>query len=170
MVSTILLSESGSLEGQETCLYWTQLGETTIVMSKGIINILKNDSALTTLLGSADKVRTGFVAQEVTKPYVIVDVEDVEPTNSFDAASDLDFVRLTVYSVADRFYTNANGSGASEIGDAVRTAIDYVAAGTYNGEAIKRCTFERSVGMAEDRMANNVQITREDEYLVTIQI
>ena len=39
-------------------------------MSKAIINILKNDAALTALLGSNTKVRLGFIAQELKKPYV----------------------------------------------------------------------------------------------------
>jgi hypothetical protein len=137
-------------------------------MSKAIVNILKNDSALTTLLGSNDKIRTNTIAQSVKKPYVIVDIEDSNPTNTFREPSDLDFVRLTISSVADRAYTNANGVGVTEIAAAVRTAIDYVAAGTYNGETIARCTFQRSGYMHEDRMANNVQFTKEDEYLVTI--
>ena len=137
-------------------------------MSKAIVNILKNDSALTTLLGSSDKIRTSFIAQTIKKPYVVVDIEDSNPTNTFREASDLDFLRLTISSVADRAYTNSDGVGATEIAAAVRTAIDYVAAGTYNGETISRCTFQRSGYMHEDRMANNVQITKEDEYLVTI--
>lgn len=138
-------------------------------MSRAIVNILKNDAALTALLGSNTKVRTGTVAQGVEKPYVIVDIEDSDPTNSFDAASDLDFVRLTISSVSDRYYTNDNGVGTTEIAKAVRNAIDFVSAGTYGGETITRCTFERSGFIHEDRLSNNVQITKEDEYLVSVR-
>ena len=139
-------------------------------MSKAIINILKNDAALTALLGSNTKVRLGFIAQELKKPYVIVDIEDSTPTNTFDAGSDLDFTSLTVFSVSDRTYSNANGVGADEISKAVRAAIDYVAKGTYGGETISRCRFQRSGGIREDRIANNVQVTKEDEYLISVEL
>jgi len=139
-------------------------------MSKAIVNILKNDAALTALLGSNTKVRLGFIAQELKKPYVVVDIEDSTPTNTFDAGSDLDFTSLTVFSVSDRTYSNANGVGADEISKAVRAAIDYVAAGTYGGETITRCTFQRSSGVREDRLANNVQVTKTDDYLVSIRL
>lgn len=129
---------------------------------------MKNDAALIALLGSANKVRSGTVGQGVKKPYVVVDVEDSIPTNTFDAGSDLDFTSITIFSVSDRAYSNSNGVGVDEISKAVRTALDYVSAGTYNGETIARCTFQRSGSMQEDRIANNVQVTKEDEYLVSI--
>lgn len=136
---------------------------------RSIINILQNDSALVALLGDANQIGMNFIKQGKKTPYVVVDVEDRTTTNTFREASDLDFVRFTVFSVADRSYTNGSVIGADEIGKAVRNAIDYVAAGTYDGETITRCTLERGGQMQEDRIANKTQITREDEYLLSVR-
>lgn len=138
-------------------------------MSKAVLNILKNNSALMTLLGNSDKVRMAIASQGQKPPYVAIDVEDVEPTNTFDAPSDLDFVRLMISSVSSRPYTNTEGVGAKEVSEAVRNALDYVAAGTYGGEQITRCTYERGSGPFEDRIANGVRITVDDEYLVSVR-
>jgi len=136
---------------------------------RSIVNILKNDATLVALLGSADRVRTNYASQTQKTPFVIVDLEDSIPTNTFRTASDLDFERLVISSVADRAFTSGSEVGADEIGVAVRNAIDYVAAGTYDGEVLLRCTYERGSGMTEDRIANKPQITRTDEYLISIR-
>lgn len=138
-------------------------------MSKAIVTILKANSALTTLLGSSDKVRMNIASQSQKVPYVVVDIEDVQPTNTFRASSDLDFMRFTVSSVSDRPYTDATRVGAYEVSQAVRNALDYVAAGTYGGSVVTRCTFERSAGMQEDRLANGVRITVDDEYILSVR-
>lgn len=130
---------------------------------------MKNDAALTTLLGSSDKVRMNVAGQAQKVPYVVVDVEDIQPTNTFRAASDLDFVRITVNSVSDRPYTDANRVGAYEVSQAVRTALDYVAAGSYDGETITRCTYERGAGIQEDRIANGIRISVDDEYILSVR-
>ena len=136
---------------------------------RSIINILQNDSTLVSLLGGANKIGMNVIGQTTKTPYVVVDVEDRNPTNSFDSDGNLDFVRFTVFSVADITFTSGSVVGADEIGNAVRSAINYVAAGTYDGETIDRCTLERGGQMQEDRIANKPQITREDEYLLIVR-
>lgn len=136
---------------------------------RSIINILQNDATLVALLGNANQIGMNIIEQGKKTPYVVVDVEDSQPTNTFREASDLDFVHFTVFSVADRPFTNGAVVGADEVGKAVRTALDYVAAGTYDGEVITRCTFERGGRIQEDRIANKMQITREDEYLLSVR-
>lgn len=138
-------------------------------MSKAIITILKADATLTTLLGSSDKVRMNVASQTQKVPYVVVDIEDVEPTNAFREASDLDFVRFTVSCVSDRPYTDATRAGAYEVSQAVRNALDYVSAGTYGGDVITRCTFERGGGMQEDRLSDGLRITVDDEYKLSLR-
>ena len=141
---------------------------------RSIINILENDAALTALIG-ANKVGMNIISQSVKTPYVVVDVEDSESTNSFDAPSDLDFVRLTVFSVGERPFTDSDDAtaiGADEVAKSVRAAIDLgnAIAGTYDGETITRCTHERMGGIHEDRVANKTQITRTDEYLLSVRV
>lgn len=138
-------------------------------MSKAIGTILKANAALTTILGSSNKVRMNIASQSQKIPYVVIDIEDTDPTNTFRDASDLDFMRFTVSSVSDRPYTDATRAGAYEVSKAVRNALDYVTAGTYGGDTITRCTFERSGGMIEDRLANGVRITVDDEYILSLR-
>lgn len=138
-------------------------------MSKAVLNILKNNATLTTVLGSSAKVRMNVASQTQKVPYVVLEVEDVQPTNTFKEASDLDFVRFTISSVSDRPYTDATRVGAYEVAQAVRNALDYVAAGTYDGETITRCTYERGAGIQEDRLANGLRITVDDEYILSVR-
>ena len=136
---------------------------------RSIIYILQNNAALTNLLGGATKIGMNTIGQTTKTPYVVVDVEDRTTTNTFDSDGGLDFVRITVSCVADLSFTSGSVVGADEIGNAVRTAINYVAAGTYDGEVLNRCTLERSLSMQENRTANKPSVTREDEYLAIIQ-
>jgi hypothetical protein len=136
---------------------------------RSIIYILQNDSTLVSLLGGANKIGMNVIGQTVKTPYVVVDVEDTTPTNSFEKDARVDYVRFTVYSVGDITFTSGSIVGADEIGDAVRNAINYVAAGTYDGETIARCTLERGGKIQEDRIANKPQITREDDYMLIVR-
>ena len=136
---------------------------------RSIINILQNNTALTTLIGGADKIGINIIGQTVKTPYVTVDAEERTPTNAFDQDAKLDYVRFTVHSVADLTFTSGSIVGADEIGNAVRNAINYVSPGTYDGETIARCTIQRGGQMQEDRISNKPQITREDDYLVLIR-
>lgn len=137
---------------------------------RSIMNILENDSALTTLIG-ANKVGMGDVPQGTKAPFVVVEVEDSESTNTFDAVSDLDFVRFTVFSVADRPFTYTKTVGAEEVAKAVRAALDLgnSIAGTYDGEAITRCTHERMGGFFSSQRANKAQYERLDEYRLSVR-
>jgi hypothetical protein len=136
---------------------------------RSIINILQNDLSLTTLIGGSTKIGANLIGQTKKAPYVVVDLEDTEVTNTFRSSSGVDFERLIITSVADLTFTSGSIVGADEVSNAVKAALNYVAAGTYDGETITRCTFQRGGRMSEDRMANKPQISKEDEYLLTVR-
>ena len=133
---------------------------------------MQNDVNLTTLLGGSDKIGINVIGHSKKTPYVVVDVEERTPSNTFRTASELDFVRFTVYSVADLSFSSGYVVGADDVGQAVRAAIDKAngIAGTYDGETITRCVLVRGGQMQEDRIANKPQITREDEYELSVRI
>lgn len=134
---------------------------------RSIINILQNNTALTTLLGGSSKIGMNLIGQGVKAPYVTVDQEDGLPTNSFDKDGNLDFIRFTVESVADLSFTSGSIVGADEVGRAVRAALNYVTPGTYDSEVVERVQIERIGQLQEDRISNKPQITKEDEYMLT---
>ena len=134
---------------------------------RSIINILQNDSALVALLGSANKIGMNVIGQTTLTPYVVVDQEDGNPTNSFDKDGELDFIRFTVESVAALSFTSGSVVGADEVGRAVRSALNYVTPGTYDSEVVERIQIERIGQLQEDRTANKPQVTKEDEYMLT---
>ena len=136
---------------------------------RSIINILQNDSALVSLLGGANKIGMDLIDQTTLTPYVVLGVEDVDNTNTFREPSDLNFVRFTVFSVAALSFTSGSVVGAEQIGVAVMNAINFVAAGTYDGETITRCTWERGGPTSNSGLANNPKITKEDEYLLSVR-
>lgn len=138
---------------------------------RSVINILQNDTNLTNLIGGANKIGMNLIGQTIKTPYVVVDVEERTPTTAFREPSDLDFVRFTVFSVADLTFSYGSVVGADEVGKAVRAALDKAnaIAGTYDGETITRCVLERGGQIQEDRIANKPQITREDEYILSVR-
>ena len=113
-----------------------------------------------------------LIDQTIKAPYITLDVEDTDPTNAFVESSDLDFVRFTVFCVADLSFTSGSTVGADEVSKAVRSAIDKAnaIAGTYNGETITRCTLERGGQFQNNSIANKPQITKEDEYILSLRV
>ncbi len=135
---------------------------------RAIINILRNNTALTTLLGGVDQIGANIIGQTKNTPYVVVDLEDSTITNTFKETNALDMERITIFSVADQGFTNGSTIGADEVSVAVRRALDYVS-GTFDGEIVERCTLQRGLPMREDRISNKPQITKEDEYLLVVR-
>lgn len=85
-------------------------------MIKGIINILENDSAVTTLV--SQKIHAYLVPQSTAAPYIRVWVVSNTPIDSKEGASGFDKVRIQVDCVAESYAT------AQSISDAVRSALD----------------------------------------------
>ena len=135
---------------------------------RSILWLLKNDASLATMLGGSNKVRMLTASQEMKVPYVVLDIEDSDSTNSYNGSGNLDMVMLTVSCVSDRPYSDQNRVGADDVERKVRSIIDGVAPGNYGGEDLLQCN-HRDFTMQEDRISNGVRIYKDAEYMVVVR-
>lgn len=108
-------------------------------MSRAAITILKADAGVTALLASADKIVSLQERQNEAKPYVVVRSGIDDPNTTF-SGQNLDDIRLEIFVVADRLYTQGSEKGADEIATACRAAL-HDASGSYGGETIGKIIF-----------------------------
>lgn len=107
---------------------------------KAVVAILQADSALTTLLGSANKIFSGYVPQEETKPTVLV-LSNIDDPNTTMSGQNLDEIQARVFSISNKEHTVGSTTGAREISDAVRTALNGYK-GLVGSEQVANIAFE----------------------------
>lgn len=107
-------------------------------MSKAAITILKADANVTALVPAANIVSLQET-QNTAKPYIVIRSGVDDPNTSF-SGQNLDDIRLEIFIVADRLYTEGSEKGAYDIGQVVRTSLDG-AQGSYGGETIGKVIF-----------------------------
>lgn len=132
---------------------------------KSILNILENDSTIT------DEVSTRIYSIDADQgadfPYIIVDIESMEPHPTMGAASTLDDVFVNVFSVANRQYSNGGTTGAYDLSELVRAALDQNS-GTHDTEVVSLIQFQNSTSYHGGGV-NNPHTTVEQSYKVTIR-
>lgn len=109
---------------------------------KGVANILENDATTIALLNDgANSIFKIIAEQTAGVPHLIIEEEDINPNPTMTGASTIDDVQTRILCVSDRLYTGDGVGGASEVSDAVRSALDSVS-GAYDGEEIVDIDFE----------------------------
>lgn len=102
--------------------------------ANAIVQILLADAPVVAIVGN--KVYRNEAPQGQSLPYVIIEVENVDPSNTKEAVSSADYVFLNVISYA------ATQAELDTLSEAVRTALDYKAAGTYGGIVMNQLRFQ----------------------------
>lgn len=128
---------------------------------KAVIDILTNDSSLTTLIG-ADKVFSSYAPQEQQKPHVIV-MSSVDDPHTTMSGQNLDELSVRVWSISNWEYTNGSNIGAWDISQAVRSALHGVT-GTHASQVVD-INYE-SDGIIRVNDPNNPSIEVEQVYQV----
>jgi len=101
-------------------------------IGKAIYGILSGTTAVTDLVST--KIFPEIAEQETAAPFVIYQVQSVQPEDTHDGPSKLDEVRVEVLCYDDSY------NGAADLASAVRGALDRVK-GTYNGVNVESVQF-----------------------------
>ena len=101
-------------------------------IGKAIYGILSGTTAVTDLVST--KIFPEIAEQETAAPFVIYQVQSVQPEDTHDGPSKLDEVRVEVLCYDDAY------NGAADLASAVRGALDRVK-GTYNGVNVESVQF-----------------------------
>lgn len=101
-------------------------------IGKAIYGILSSTTAVTDLVST--KIFPEIAEQETATPFVIYQVQSVQPEDTHDGPSKLDEVRVEVLCYDDAY------NGAADLASAVRGALDRVR-GTYNGVNVESVQF-----------------------------
>lgn len=126
-----------------------------------LINILKNDAMLAALIGT--RVHLLELPQGATLPSILVRGQDIEPSDTKDGVSTLDteFIQVLMY-----------GQDLNQliivIEARVRTLIDRIIGGTYNGVVIQSSQFQDRDTFLE-QIDNNSIYTVEHIYKVRVK-
>lgn len=126
-----------------------------------LINILKNDAMLAALIGT--RVHLLELPQGATLPSILVRGQDIEPSDTKDGVSTLDteFIQVLMY-----------GQDLNQliivIEARVRTLLDRIIGGTYNGVVIQSSQFQDRDTFLE-QIDNNSIYTVEHIYKVRVK-
>jgi len=101
-------------------------------IGKAIYGILSGTTEVTDIVGT--KIFPEIAEQETAVPFVIYQVQSVQPEDTHDGPSKLDEVRVEVLCYDDAY------NGAADLASAVRGALDRVR-GTYNGVNVESVQF-----------------------------
>ena len=101
-------------------------------IGKAIYGILSGTTAVTDIVGT--KIFPEIAEQETAVPFVIYQVQSVQPEDTHDGPSKLDEVRVEVLCYDDAY------NGAADLASAVRAALDRVS-GTYNSVNVESVQF-----------------------------
>ena len=103
-------------------------------IGKSIYNILSSDTTITDIVST--RIFPNVAPQKTELPFIIYDVNGVEPNDTKDGASTLDTndVMISCYSVTY--------SQASDLAQKIRVAMDRINEGTYGGETIQSSQFQ----------------------------
>ena len=101
-------------------------------IGKAIYGILSGTTAVSDIVGT--KIFPEIAEQETAVPFVVYQVQSVQPEDTHDGPSKLDEVRVEVLCYDDAY------NGAADLASAVRGALDRVR-GTYNGVNVESVQF-----------------------------
>lgn len=113
-----------------------------MIVSKAIYNILSNHTGLTDLVGT--RIYPVVAAQQAALPYVVFDVPRTEPVNRTSGKARMNQIQVNVSAFATRY------DDACSIAEQVKTALDRVAAATYNGVVLQVVLFADEYNIFHD--------------------
>lgn len=99
---------------------------------KAAYGILSTNSNVTTLVGT--RIFPEIAEQEAATPFIVYQLQSVDPDDTHDGPSELDEVRFEFICYADTY------DQAADLGEKVRGALDRVS-GTYNGVNVESIQF-----------------------------
>jgi hypothetical protein len=99
---------------------------------KAAYGILSTNSNVTTLVGT--RIFPEIAEQEAATPFIVYQLQSVDPDDTHDGPSELDEVRFEFICYADTY------NQAADVGEKVRGALDRVS-GTYNGVNVESIQF-----------------------------
>lgn len=127
--------------------------------ANAIVQILLADAGVSAIV--ANKVYRNEAPQGTPAPYVIVEVENVDPYPSKDGVSSADDVFLNVISYAEKQST------LDSLSEAVRSALDERAAGTSGGVTFQVLRFG-SESDFDDEIENRKVWAVDQSYMMRV--
>ena len=103
-------------------------------IGKAIYNILANNGPVAAIVST--RIFPNKSEPNAAFPFIIYQTESTLPNNTKDGASITDAIELDISIFATTY------SEATDLGEKVREALDYVAAGTYNTINLQSISFE----------------------------
>ena len=111
-----------------------------------IYNILKNDGAISSLVGT--RIFPNVAPQTTSFPFIIYQVTGVEPNDTKEAVSTLDVNSVMVSCYSETY------NEASQIANRIRIALDRITASTYEGIQIQSSQFQSYNDLFDDDSGN----------------
>lgn len=99
---------------------------------KAVYGILSTNSNVTALVGT--RIFPEIAEQEAATPFIVYQLQSVDPDDTHDGPSELDEVRFEFLCYADTY------DQAADLGEKVRGALDRIS-GTYNGVNVESVQF-----------------------------
>jgi len=124
-----------------------------------IIEILLADSTVSGIVGA--EVHLDEVTQGKPLPFIVVEESDVEPNDSRDGASAVDYGRVRV------FCYHTNKADLRTLALASRNAIEGKAAGTYRTVNFDHARFISESSFSEE-IENRPAYAKDQEYVVRV--
>lgn len=127
--------------------------------ANAIVQILLADATVSGIVET--KVYRNEAPQRDSHPYVIIEVENVDPGNSKSGVSAADYVFLNVISYA------ATQAELDRLTEAVRTALDDKAAGTYGEVEIDQLRFQGENDF-DEQIENRTMYAVDQSYMMRV--
>ena len=103
-------------------------------IGKAIYNVLSTNSDVSTLVST--RIFPNVAPQTTTFPFIIYDVNGVQPNDTKDGVSTLDTNDVMISCYSETY------SQASDLAQKIRIAMDRINEGTYGGEQIQSSQFQ----------------------------
>ena len=125
---------------------------------KAVRYILANDSNITAVVAATNIWRNQPKSTNV-RPYIVIDTEDVIPSNQMRATSNRDEYRVRVSVFADLLTTSGSTVGAETLGALCRTSLEaYYTGGTVDGDNL-HISFE-------DEFQGSMKVNSQNAHMV----
>ena len=128
---------------------------------KAIYNILSNTSAVTSYVST--RISPLKASNLADFPYVVYEQISLVPTIEKDGPSKLDIIRMQVNILHTDYDTLSN------IADAIRTALERKASGTYGGVNVQSIVFDNEGEMYNDNVDLDGIYGWQQDYILRIK-
>ena len=130
--------------------------------AKVIYNILANDAGVSALVG--DKICPVTLPQGTAFPAIVYSEVNINPNFTKDANSRLDQVRVQIDCLALTYEDTAN------LADAVRSALNVVAPGEYNGVNVFYIQFDNQQEFFDDAADFDGVMQISQDYIISLTV